>query len=51
LGDAALISRAMLALAEATLEMGDAQSSLRIGEQAAERFANAGHLSRSGEHS
>ncbi|HZE73645.1 MAG TPA: tetratricopeptide repeat protein [Pyrinomonadaceae bacterium] len=44
LGDAALISRAMLALAEATLEMGDAQSSLRIGEQAAERFANAGQF-------
>ena len=44
LGDAALISRAMLALAEALIEMGDAQNALRIATEAQERFARAGQL-------
>ncbi len=44
LGDAGLISRAMLALAEATLETGDAQTALQMAGQAQERFARAGQL-------
>ncbi len=44
LGDAALISRAMLALAEALIEMGDAKNALRIATEAQERFARAGQL-------
>lgn len=41
-GDAALLSRATLALAEATLEAGDAQTALTLASQAQERFAKGG---------
>lgn len=37
-GDAALLSRSMLALAEATLEAGDARAALGLATQAQERF-------------
>jgi tetratricopeptide (TPR) repeat protein len=41
-GDYALLSRAMLALAEATLESGDARAALELATQAQERFAKGG---------
>jgi serine/threonine protein kinase/tetratricopeptide (TPR) repeat protein len=41
-GDPALQSRAMLALAEATLESGDARAALDLATQAQERFGKAG---------
>src|SRR5438876_5030339 len=44
LGDAALISRMMMKLAEALLEMGDAQNALPLAAQAQERFSRAGQL-------
>jgi serine/threonine protein kinase/tetratricopeptide (TPR) repeat protein len=44
LGDAALISRATLALAEATFETGDAQTALLLADQARERFARSSQL-------
>jgi tetratricopeptide (TPR) repeat protein len=44
MGDAGLVSRTMLALAETTLEMGDAQTALQVAGQVQERFAHAGQL-------
>ena len=44
LGDAGLVSRTMLGVAETTLETGDAQTALQIAGEAQERFAHAGQL-------
>ena len=44
LEDAALISRMMMKLAEALLEMGDAQNALPLAAQAQERFSRAGQV-------
>ena len=43
-GDAALISRATLAQAEAALECGDAKAALTLASQAQERFASGSQL-------
>jgi serine/threonine protein kinase/Tfp pilus assembly protein PilF len=43
-GDAALLSKALLALAEVLLETGDAQNAFARASEAQERFARAGQL-------
>ncbi|HEX8774992.1 MAG TPA: tetratricopeptide repeat protein [Pyrinomonadaceae bacterium] len=43
-GDYALISRTLLALAEASLESGDAASAIKLARQAQERFAREAQL-------